>query len=253
MSICAPKPFGSKFLKGGYGYWPLWWYGQRSRLHDMSGHGNNVTIYGAHFDGQGYCFSWGGKMISDAGNRPLSNYTVGSWYSFYLTDDEVPPEGTAIGTGTHLGINIYSWYPPKLTGKITLYPEYCPNLFSLICRYNRFSAIDVSRVTNLEVLDCYDNLNISVLDVHALTNLIYFGCQNNNISFLDVSALTKLRKLHCHNNSMNQDMVDIILCDADNYGTSDGDLNISGNAAPSATGVACKNNLVSRGWTVTTD
>jgi hypothetical protein len=48
-------------------------------------------------------------------------------------------------------------------------------------------------------------------------------------------------------------MVDTILCDVDGYGTNNGTLNISNNAAPSAAGITCKNNLLSRGWTVTTD
>jgi len=68
-----------------------------------------------------------------------------------------------------------------------------------------------------------------------------------------VSALTELSRLDCHNNSMNQDMVDTVLCDMDSHGTSNGTLNISGNEAPSPTGVACKDNLVARGWSVTTD
>jgi hypothetical protein len=52
---------------------------------------------------------------------------------------------------------------------------------------------------------------------------------------------------------MNQAMVDTVLCDVDGYGTNNGILNISGNAVPSATGITCKNNLLGRGWTVTTD
>jgi len=78
-------------------------------------------------------------------------------------------------------------------------------------------------------------------------------CYSNNISLLDVSAITGLSTLKCQNNSMNQDMVDTVLCDMDSHGTSGGTLWIQGNAAPSATGVACRDNLVSRGWSVTTD
>jgi len=62
-----------------------------------------------------------------------------------------------------------------------------------------------------------------------------------------------LSKLYCQNNSMDQDMVDTVLCDMDSHGTSGGILRIYGNAAPSATGVACRDNLVARGWSVSTD
>jgi len=52
---------------------------------------------------------------------------------------------------------------------------------------------------------------------------------------------------------MNQSMVDTVLCDMDGHGTSGGYLKIQGNAAPSPTGEACRDNLISRGWGVTTD
>jgi hypothetical protein len=52
---------------------------------------------------------------------------------------------------------------------------------------------------------------------------------------------------------MNQAMVDTVLCDMDGHGTNNGTLNISSNAVPSAAGIVCKNNLIARGWTVTTD
>jgi hypothetical protein len=52
---------------------------------------------------------------------------------------------------------------------------------------------------------------------------------------------------------MNQAMVDTVLCDMDGHGTNNGILNISDNAVPSAAGIVCKNNLIARGWTVTTD
>ncbi|RLG23039.1 hypothetical protein DRN85_10115 [Methanosarcinales archaeon] len=254
MSICAPKPFGSKFLKGGYGYWPLWWYGQKNKLHDMSGHGLDVfPTDGAYFDGQGYYFDGVDDTLRDAGNRRiLTLQTVGTWQSLYLTDDEVPPEGTAIGTGTSLGINIHG-DSPKLTGKIALYPEYCPNIIYFNCRYNRFSVLDVSRVTTLEILGCLDN-NISTLNVSASTGLTGIWCFDNNIPTLDVSALTKLSTLSCYNNSMDESAVDAVLCALASHSVEDGTLQIQGNAPPSLDGEDCKYILVhDLGWSVTTD
>jgi len=220
----------------------------------MSGHG--VTLYpsGAYFDGQGYYFDGSDDYLIDAGGRKiLTQHTKGTWHSLYFTNGEVPSEGTVTGTGTKIGINLFG-IGPLLTGKIVLYPQYCPNIIYFNCRRNRFSVVDASRMTKLETFDCYDNYNISVLDVSALTNLKFFGCQNNKISLLDVSALTKLSIFHCHNNLMNQDMVDTVLCDVDSHGTSGGDLNISGNAEPSDLyGKPCRDRLADRGWNVTTD
>ena len=295
MSICAPKPFGSKFLKGGYSYWPLWWYGQKSKLHDMSGHGVDLTPSGAYFDGQGYYFDGiNDYLIDDDGRKVLQDGTEGSWHSIYLTEGTVPAEGSIRGTGTKIYLNT-SGAAPKITGKIVLRPESCPNLTLLYCFLNSISVVDVGRMTSLTYLRCDSSgvttlnvsgavslvslncrfngnlsildvsaltkltilecrwCNISALDVSALTLLTYLACYHNNISLLDVSAITGLSTLKCYTNPMNQDMVDTILCDMDSHGTSDGYLGIHDTAAPSATGVACKDNLVARGWTVTTD
>ncbi len=320
MTICAPNPFGccggSRLLKGGYSYWPLWWYGQRDELPDMSGHG--VTLYpsGAYFDGQGYYFDgYHDYLIDDDGRKVLQDGTKGSWHSIYLTEGAVPAKGSIWGTGTRIDLNV-AGTAPKITGKIVLRPAYCPNLTRFYCQNNSISVLDVGALTNLEQLWCYTN-NISVLDVSALTELTYLHAASNNMRTLDVSGATKLEKLYCywnlisildvstltelvelrcfgnwylstldvsaltklerldcyynkislldvsaitglstllaHYNSMNQDMVDTVLCDMDSHGTSNGTLNISNNAAPSATGVACKDNLVARGWSVTTD
>ena len=319
MTICAPNPFGccggSRLLKGGYSYWPLWWYGQRDELPDMSGHG--VTLYpsGAYFDGQGYYFDGNDYLIDDDGRKVLQNGTVGSWHSVYLTEGEVPAKGSIWGTGTKLWLNT-SGAAPKITGKIVLRSAYCPNLEELRCYGNCISTLKVSGLTSLTYLNCNGNYlttldvdgaislttlscrynynlpaldvstltaltslecrfcKIHVLDISALTLLTYLSCYNNQISILDASALTlletfycynnnitdldvngaiSLKTLKCYNNNMEQDMVDTVLCAMDGNGEENGYLDISGNEAPSATGVTCKNNLVARGWSVTTD
>ena len=273
MSICAPKPFGSKFLKGGYRYYPLWWYGQRSKLHDMSGHGVDLTPSGAYFDGQGYYLDGSDDyLIDDNGQKIFKEGTAGSWHSIYFTEGEVPAAGSICGTGTSISIRLLN-AEPKITGKIILYPSGCPNLTDFKCYYNRISFIDVSGLPSLEHFDCAANdlsflhlsnlpsiksvfchmNNISDVDISALTSIQKFYCYDNNISLLDVSGLTGLLTLKCYTNPMNQDMVDTVLCDMDSYGTSGGYLYIYDTAAPSATGVTCKNNLVARGWTVVTD
>jgi len=295
MSICAPKPFGSKFLKGGYSYWPLWWYGQKSKLHDMSGHGVDLTPSGAYFDGQGYYFDGSDDYLIDVyGRKILENGTEGSWHSVYLTEGAVPVEGSIRGTGTKIYFN-KSGVAPKITGKIVLRPESCPNLTFFWCMKNSLSTLKVDGLTYLTYLHFYSN-NISTIDVSTLSSLEFMNCSqnplptldisgatsleelhcyecpqltafsvplqvplellwcfSNNMSNLDVSGVTSLTYLRCENNSMDQDMVDTVLCDMDSHGTSNGILKIFGNAAPSATGVACKDNLVSRGWTVATD
>ena len=252
MSICAPKPFGSKFLKGGYSYWPLWWYGQKSKLHDMSGHGVDLTPSGAYFNGQGYYFDGSNDYLADAGGRKvLEDGTAGLWHSVYLTEGTVSAKGSIWGTGTKIYLNT-SGASPKITGKIVFRPAYCPNLEVLRCYYNSISILEVKGLPSLYFLACAFN-SISTLDVSNSSSLTFLSCAINSISILDVSDSILIKTLLLQDNSMDQDMVDTVLCDVNNYGTSNGTLNISNNAAPSATGMACKDSLVSRGWDVTTD
>ena len=226
-SSCCMK---GKFLGDrGYSYWPLWWYGDQDKLNDFAGN-CMLSVSGAHFDGAGYCFDGIDDYLIDAGGRKiLGDGTQGTWSSIILTDGEVPPEGSIQGTGTKLYLN-NTGTVPKITGEIVLYAEYCPNIIDLRCSSN-----------------CIPTLNVS-----TLTSLANVYCWNSSIFVLDVSAATALMSLHCHNNSMNQATVDMVLCDMNRHGTSNGTLNISGNAAPGVTGSACKDDLVLRGWTVTT-
>ena len=290
-SSCCMK--GKLLGDQGYSYWPLWWYGDQDKLNDFAGN-CMLSVSGAYFDGKGYYFDGSDDYLIDAGGRKvLQDGTMGTWSSIILTDGEVPPEGSIQGTGTKLYLN-NGGAIPKITGKIILYPDYCPNityfncfnnsisvldasalmslthlycrnnsisvldvsaltaLTQLRCGCNSISVLDVSALTALTILQCYIN-SISVLDASALVSLTYLHCYNNSISVLDVSALTALTQLRCENNSMNQAMVDTVLCDMTAHGTSNGTLNISGNAVPSGTGLACRDTLVSRGWTVTVD
>ena len=296
-------------------YVPLWWHGQKSKLPDSSPTHCDLTPSGAYFKKHGYWFDGTDDYMIDADNRKiLQNGTAGEWSSILLTDGEVPSKGSIQGTGTKLYLNA-AGAAPKITGKIILYPEYCPSLITLDCNSNSITVLDVSALTLLTALNCHHNsitvldvsaltlltilycynnsittLNVSaltllttlhcvnnsitVLDVSALTLLTALYCNNNSITtlnvsaltllttlnchynsitVLDVSALTLLTILHCHHNSMNQAMVDTVLCDMDGHGTNNGTLNISNNAAPSATGTTCAGNLTGRGWTVTTD
>ena len=249
-SSCCMK---GKFLGDrGYSYWPLWWYGDQDKLNDFAGN-CMLSVSGAYFDGNGYYFDGSNDYLIDAGGRKvLQGGTTGTWSSIILTDGEVPPEGSIQGTGTKLFLN-NAGVVPKITGKIILSPYYCPNITHLQCANNSISVLDVSILTSLTDLYCGGN-SISVLDVSALTSLAVLHCGGgNSISVLDVSALTLLRYLHCAYNSMNQAMVDTVLCDVAAHAISNGTLNIAGNAVPSGTGLACRDTLVSRGWTVTVD
>jgi len=257
MSICAPEPFGSKFLKGGYSYWPLWWYGQKSKLPDMSGHG--VTLYpsGAYFDGQGYYFDGSDDYMLDSyGRKIIGDPTKGSWSSVYLTDGEVPAEGNVMGAGTEIWLNT-SEASPKITGKIVLHHKYCPNLKRFGVVANQLSSVNISDIKTLEGFWCYRG-TVSTINVSKLPSLVIISLHTNYIANIDISGSPLIDYFNSRSNSMDQDAVDKVLCDINSFGTSSSGMiyayiAVYDNTAPSAAGIACKNELVSRGWTVTTD
>ena len=290
-SSCCMK--GKFLGDQGYSYWPLWWYGDQDKLNDFVGNcmlsvsGAYFDGTGYCFDGSD------DYLIDAGGRKVLQDGTMGTWSSIILTDGEVPPEGSIQGTGTKLYLNVNGTvpkitgsiilYPDYCPNIILLYcydnsisildVSTLTSLTALACFNNSISILDVSALTLLTILACYNNSisildvsnltlltslycydnSISILDVSALTLLTILYCYNNSISILDVSNLTLLTNLRCHNNSMNQAMVDTVLCDMSAHGISNGYLNISGNATPSGAGITCKDDLVSRGWTVTTD
>jgi len=74
--------------------------------------------------------------------------------------------------------------------------------------------------------------------------------QNNNLRSLDISNDPGLLYLNASFNSLNQTEVDSILQTLDSYNTIEGSLDLTGNAAPSITGISHANNLTTRTWEV---
>ena len=262
-----------KIYKGGVDNYPLWWYGQSNRLQNFGDRPNFLIPHGAVFQGNGYYFNSANSdyMEDIYGRHLIKEGTNGLWSRLYLTNSAVPPCGSAVGTGDKL--YLANDQDPKIAGKIILYSRGCPNLSTIECKENLISELNVSQIINLKVLWCYSN-QLAAIDITQLKKMKMFGCNYNQITKLDVSQSTKLEWLYCHynqipaldvsqnslitilqcnNNLMGQSAVDKVLVDANNWGTSDGTLDISGNTAPSQTGIDAKNDLVNRNWTVTTD
>ena len=73
---------------------------------------------------------------------------------------------------------------------------------------------------------------------------------DNKLTSLDISNDPGLLYLNASRNSLNQTSVDGVLQTLDSYNTNGGSLDLTGNAAPSITGIAHANNLTARGWKV---
>ena len=88
------------------------------------------------------------------------------------------------------------------------------------------------------------------LVVSLLVEKVLWNIQDNNLTSLDISNDPGLLYLNASLNSLNQTAVDGVLQTLDSYNTNGGSLDLTGNAAPSITGIAHANNLTARGWKV---
>ena len=73
------------------------------------------------------------------------------------------------------------------------------------------------------------------------------------VEAVSLTGMTPIGRISLMDNSLNPTMLDHILETVESWGTSGGTLSLEGNAAPSSSGVAAANLLISRGWTVTYD
>jgi lysophospholipase L1-like esterase len=99
---------------------------------------------------------------------------------------------------------------------------------SAASRFNRLRVAPASALTGLDVASC------------GLTDLVLHGF--SAIVDLDASG-----------NDLDQTVVDSILGELDDFGSSNGTLDLTGNDEPSATGMAAVTALRARGWTVTVE
>jgi len=122
----------------------------------------------------------------------------------------------------------------------------------LFCYSNQLTSLNVTGLTALQALVCYSN-QLTSLNVTGLTALQTLVCYSNQLTSLNVTGLTALQNLYCYSNLLNSTNVDSTLVEMDANGVSNGGMDISSNAAPGPTGLTAKANLISRGWSVTTD
>jgi hypothetical protein len=106
----------------------------------------------------------------------------------------------------------------------------------------RLASLDMhgNQITSVDVSCGYLDGASGVLNVSG-----------NQLAALDVSNSSEILNLDASNNLLDEAAVDGVLATMDAYGTSNGTIDLSGNAIPSAAGLASVASLESRGWTVT--
>lgn len=124
-----------------------------------------------------------------------------------------------------------------------------------------FPAIDTAKGTAFTStwLGCSSLTSFPLLDFRKGTNFSLAWVNCSSLADFPANAFDDCLATQFTNAFQNcaltQQSVDNILISINSNGTSDGTLNMAAgtNSAPSATGLAAKNSLISRGWVVTTN
>jgi Leucine-rich repeat (LRR) protein len=180
---------------------------------------------------------------------------------------------TSLDTATNTALVSLSCHNNQITSldiatNIALKYLYCDNnqltslniaantaLDTLYCHYNQITSLDTATNTALKYLYCYDN-QLTNLDTATNIELEYLSCNNNQLTSLDIATNIALKYLYCDNNQLATVSVNSILVNLDNFGLVDGYLNTELQdplAPPTGAGVPAKDNLIGKGWGVTTD
>lgn len=109
--------------------------------------------------------------------------------------------------------------------------EYFTGLKSLLCYANEFPEIDVSNNTELEVLDCSYNMDLTALDVSHNPKLQKLECNYTVVQSLDLTKNLNLTRLVCFGTKMREvnvkDNINLEYLDAERLHLTD--LDISNN------------------------
>lgn len=96
----------------------------------------------------------------------------------------------------------------------------------------------------------WTSANLSGLITSGAGYLDLHHCQ---LASVNLSGCAKLGTVLLNYNRLVRSQVDSVLTTVNGFGTSNGTIDVSGNTAPSAAGLAAASALVSRGWSVTKD
>lgn len=100
---------------------------------------------------------------------------------------------------------------------------------------NKYSAIDLR--------GAYQNGNLNG----------YVNMSFNELTRVDISGCIQINELYLQNNKLSSEAIDHVLKQVDDFGTSNGTIDLRHNKPPTATGLTYKTNLEKRGWIVNTD
>ena len=120
---------------------------------------------------------------------------------------------------------------------------------------NNLTSLDLSNNINLTTLLMYSSIlgNIDISNNTLLTELNYY---ESNVTAIDISNNPLLSNVELYGNSLPTSQVNNILTLLDSFGISNGTVKLEDqtpSAPPTGVGITAASNLVTKGWTVTTD
>jgi hypothetical protein len=191
-----------------------------------------------------------GNIPSLSANTALTQFYC---YSNQLT-------GSIPSLSANTALTHFYCYSNQLTGNIpSLSANTALSVFSCSSNQLTGSIPSLSANTALSVFSCGANqLTGNIPSLSANTALTVFYCYNNQLTGWSGGTVSAtLGEFQAQNNLLMQAAVDAILAAFVAAGRTTGtrilNLGGTGNAAPSAAGLADKATLQSRGWTVTTN
>ena len=179
-------------------------------------------------------------LVSESGSQGQSKVAINATGSVIVTN------GSASQT--------YTEFPAEFTlsaGTTTIQGT----VTTLNCTTSTLTSIDISLCPTLTSLDCKGNA-LSALDISNNANLVTLACNNNGLTMLNIAQNTALKYLAAYSNKFTSDVVNNILAALVSNAKTDGTLDINYqeiSAPPTGQGLADKQTLIDRGWTVTTD
>ncbi len=123
-------------------------------------------------------------------------------------------------------------------------------LTTLFMFSGNLSNIDVSQNNQLGRLNLQSN-NLAALDISLNSQLFELRLNTNNLSTFEISNNPLLTNLQVRGNNLLAADLDQILIDLDNFGLTNGNLQISNNAENiTGNSFTAYNNLIAKGWTI---
>lgn len=179
-------------------------------------------------------------LVSESGSEGQSKVAINATNSVIVTN------GSASQT--------YTEFPAEFTlsaGTTTIQGT----VTTLDCTTSTLTSIDISLCPTLTSLDCKGNALLD-LDISNNANLVTLSCPNNDLTMLNIAQNTALKYLSAYSNKFTSDVVNNVLASLVLNAKTNGTLDINYqeiSAPPTGQGLADKQTLIDRGWTVTTD